>query len=167
MRIYLHHYEQHVGPGEDMTTVCNQEEADTRINISIQSVLGATSRWITGSGKDTARHQHQRTCMCSGSSTQCGSPSLRDPHWMRLNVCHEGALKCKRMWFSAWKKCSPRVTECMVELLDSPFQTLQMDSKFDALEELLIQICGEGRPHRSTKGGKRFSVRETRKWFNR
>ena len=33
-----------------------------------------------------------RTCMCSGSSTQCGSPSLRDPHWMRLNVCHEGAL---------------------------------------------------------------------------
>ena len=78
--------------------------------------------------------------MCSGSSTQCGSPSLRDPHWMRLNVCHEGALKCKRMWFSAWKKCSPRVTECMVELLDSPFQTLQMDSKFDALEELFIHI---------------------------
>ena len=43
--------------------------------------------------EDTASHQHQITCMCSGSSTQCGSPPLRDLHWMRLNVRHEGALK--------------------------------------------------------------------------
>ena len=33
---------------------------------------------------------------------------------------------------------------CMVELLDSPFQPLQMDAKFDALEELFIQIYGGG-----------------------
>ena len=36
------------------------------------------------------------------------------------------------------------VTECMVELLDSPFQPVQMDAKFDALEELFIQIYGGG-----------------------
>ena len=37
-----------------------------------------------------------------------------------------------------------RVTECMVELLDSPLQYLQMDAKFYALEELFIQIYGRG-----------------------
>ena len=52
--------------------------------------------------------------------------------------------RSKIMCFSAWKKCSPRVTECMVELLDSPLQPLQMDAKFDALEELFIQIYGRG-----------------------
>ena len=52
--------------------------------------------------------------------------------------------RSKRMCFSAWKKCSPRVTYCMVELLDSPFQTLQIDAMFDALEELFIQIHGGG-----------------------
>ena len=55
------------------------------------------------------------------------------------SAMHEGAL-C----FSAWKKCSPRVTENMVELLDSPLQPLQMVAKFDALEELFIQIYGRG-----------------------
>ena len=84
----------HVGPGEDMTTVCNQEEADTRIilhislknrisvnysalNCLFSSIMiktpssdvivilihhlhhfntistGATSRWITGSGRNS------------------------------------------------------------------------------------------------------------------
>ena len=32
----------------------------------------------------------------------------------------------------------------MVELLDSPFQPLQTDAKFDALEEMFIQIYGGG-----------------------
>ena len=58
------------------------------------------------------------------------------------------------MCFSAWKKCSPRVTECMMELLDSPFQPLQMDAKFDALEELFIQIYG---------GGQASSINQVRK----
>ena len=66
---------------------------------------------------------------------------------MTLTGCDStSAMKrrSKRMCFSAWKECSPRVTECMVELLDSPFQPLQMDAKFDALEELFIQIYGGG-----------------------
>ena len=48
------------------------------------------------------------------------------------------------MCVSVWKKCSPRVTEYMVELRDSPFQPLQMDAKFDAFEKLFIQIYGGG-----------------------
>ena len=52
--------------------------------------------------------------------------------------------RSKRMCVSVWKKCSPRVTEYMVELLDSPFQPLQMDAKFDAFEKLFIQIYGGG-----------------------
>ena len=50
--------------------------------------------------------------------------------------------RSKIICFSARKKCSPRVTKCMVELLDSPLQPLQMDAKFDALEEMFIQIYG-------------------------
>ena len=50
----------------------------------------------------------------------------------------------KRMCVSAWKKCSTRVTEYMVELLDSPFQLWQMDAKFDAFEKLFIRIYGGG-----------------------
>ena len=42
----------------------------------------------------------------------------------------------------------------MVELLDSPFQHLQMDAKFDALEELFIQIYG---------GGQTSSIKQVRK----
>ena len=66
---------------------------------------------------------------------------------MTLTGCDStSAMKgrSKRMCFSAWKKCSPYVTECMVELLDSPLQPLQMDAKFDALEELFIQIYDRG-----------------------
>ena len=102
--------------------------------------------------EDRASHQHQITCICSGSSTQCGSPPLRD-----LTGCDStSAMKgrSKRMCLSAWKKCSPRVTECMVELLDSPLQPSQMDAKFDALEELFIQIYG---------GGKASSINQVRK----
>ena len=173
----------HVGPGEDMTTVCNQEEADTRIilhiihalNCGFSSILIKTSDsdrhshtssstyrynqyWVQHHGElrdreDTASHQHQRTCMCSGSSTQCGSPPFRDPS---LDATQRLPMKgrSKRMCFSAWNKCSPRVTECMVELLDSPFQPLQMDAKVDALEELFIQIYG---------GGQASSINQVRK----
>ena len=52
--------------------------------------------------------------------------------------------RSKRMCVSVWNKCSPRDTEYMVELLDSPFQPLQMDAKFDAFEKLFIQIYGGG-----------------------
>ena len=52
--------------------------------------------------------------------------------------------RSKIMCFSAWRKYSPRVTECMVELLGSQFQPLHLDAKFDALEELFIQIQGGG-----------------------
>ena len=92
--------------------------------------------------------------MCSGSSTQCGSPP---PLFVTLTGCDStSAMKrrSKRMCFSAWKKCSPRVTEGMVELLDSPLQPLQMDAKFDALEELFIQIYG---------GGQASSINQVRK----
>ena len=60
----------------------------------------------------------------------------------------------KRMCVSAWKKCSPRVTEYVVELLDSPFQPLQMDAKFDAFEKLFIQIY---------VGGQASSINQVRK----
>ena len=68
--------------------------------------------------------------------------------------------RSKIMCFSAWKKCSPCVTECTVKLPDSTFQPLLMDTKFDALEELFIQIYGGGR-HRSARCGKQCYVRET------
>ena len=157
-----------VGPGEDMTTVCNQEEADTRIILDIIHALNCrfSSILIKTSDSDVTviliHHLQHFDTISTGCNitvnygigkTQrvinirelaCAlrvqrSAALCDPHWMRLNVCHDGAL-C----FSAWKKCSPRVTECMVELLDSPLQPLQMDAKFDALEELFIQIYGRG-----------------------
>ena len=145
-------------------TVCNQEEADTRIILHIIPALncGFSSILIKTSDsdvivilihhlqhfdtiqvqhhselrdrEDTASHQHQTTCMCSGSgsSKQCGSP----PPFVTLTGCDStSAMKgrSKRMCFSAWNRCSPRVTKCMVELLDSPLQPLQMDAKFDAL----------------------------------
>ena len=69
------------------------------------------------------------------------------PLFVTLTGCDStSAMKgrSKIMCFSAWKKCSPRVTKCMVELLDSPLHHLQMDAKFDALEELFIQIYGRG-----------------------
>ena len=107
-----------VGPGEDMTTLIHHlqhfETISTGCNITVNYGIGKTQRVI-----------NIRELACALRVQR--SAALRDPHWMRLNVCHEGAL-C----FSAWKKCSPRVTECMVELLDSPLQPLQMDAKFNA-----------------------------------
>ena len=51
----------------------------------------------------------------------------------------------------------------MVELLDSPFQPLQMDAKFDAFEKLFIQIYGGGQVSSINQVRKMiFSVRETR-----
>ena len=79
------------------------------------------------------------------------------PLFVTLTGCDStSAMKghSKIMCFSAWKKCSPRVTECMMELLDSPFQPLQMDAKFDTLEELFIQIYG---------GGQASSINQVRK----
>ena len=73
--------------------------------------------------------------------------SVALPLFVTLTGCDStSALKgrSKIMCFSAWKKCSLRVTKCMVELLDSPLQYLQMDAKFNALEELFIQIYGRG-----------------------
>ena len=83
--------------------------------------------------------------------------SAARPLFVTLTGCDStSAMKgrYKIMCFSAWKKCSPRVTECMVELLDSPFQPLQMDTKFDALEELFIHIYG---------GGQESSINQVRK----
>ena len=62
--------------------------------------------------------------------------------------------RSKIMCLSAWKKYSTRVTECMVELMDSQFQPLHLDAKFDALEELFIQIQG---------GGQASSINQVRK----
>ena len=160
----------HVGPEEDMTTVCTQKEADTRIilhiihalNCEFSSILiktsdsdvivilihhlhhfdtistGATSRGITGSG----RHSESSTSDDLQVLWEFNAVRL-SPLFVTLTGCDStSAMKgrSKIMCFSAWKKCSPRVTQCMVEQLESPFQHLQMDAKFDALEELFIQL---------------------------
>ena len=102
--------------------------------------------------EDTANHRHQRLADALGVQRSAALPLF-----VTLTGCDStSAIKgrSKRMCFSVWKKCSPRVTECMVELLDSPFQPLQMDTKFDALEELFIQIYG---------GGQESSINQVRK----
>ena len=140
----------HVGPGEDMKTVCNQEEADTRIilhiihdlNCRFSSILIKTSDSdviviliqhlqhfdtistvcnITvhyGIGK-TQRVINIRELACALGVQRSAALSL----FVTLTGCEStSAMKgcSKRMCFPVWKKCSPRVTECMVELLDSP-----------------------------------------------
>ena len=79
------------------------------------------------------------------------------PIFVTLTGCDSTSAmegRSKMMCFSAWKKYSPRVTECMVELLDSQFQPLHLDAKFDVLEELFIQIKG---------GGQASSINQVRK----
>ena len=163
----------HVGTGEDMTTLCNQEEADTRIILHIIHALncGLSSILIKTPDSDVIviliHHlQHVDTISTGCNITvnygigktqrvinirerACALGVQRSatlPLFVTLTGCDSTSAmngRSKRMCLSAWKKCSPRVTECMMELLDSTFQPLQMGAKFDALEELFIQIyCG-------------------------
>ena len=163
----------HVGPGEDMTTVCNQEKADTRIILHIIHALncGFSSILIKTPASDVIviliHHLQHFDTISTGCNITVnygiGKPhrviNIRElacvlgvqrsaalPLFATLTECDSTSamkVRSKIMFLSAWKKCSPRVKECMVELLDNPFQSLQMDAKFDALEELFIQIyCG-------------------------
>ena len=141
----------HVGHGEDMTTVCNQEEADTRIILHIPHALncGFSSILIKTSDSDVIaifiHHLHHFDTISTGCNITVNygigktqrvvnirwlagalgvQRSAALPLFVTLTGCDStSAMKLcfKRMCFSAWKKCSPRVTECMVELLDSPF----------------------------------------------
>ena len=175
----------HVGPGEDMKTVCNQEEADTRIILHIIHALnsGFSSILIKTSDSDVIviliHHLQHFDTINAGCNIMLNYGirktqrviNIRElayalgvqrnaalPLFVTLTRCDStSAMKgrSKRMCFSAWKKCSPRVTECVTEcMVDSSFQPLQMDAKFDALEELFIQIYS---------GGQASSINQVRK----
>ena len=164
--------------------VCNQEEADTRIIIHIIHALnyGFSSNLIKTSDSDVIviliyHLQHFDTISTGCNITvnygigkiqrvinirelTCALGVQRSaalPFFMTLTGCDSTSgmkARSKKMCFSACKKCSPRVIECMVELLDIPFEPLQMYAKFDALEELFIQIYG---------GGQASSINQVRK----
>ncbi len=158
----------------ERTTVCNQEEADTRIIFHISHALncGFSSILIMTSDSDVIviliHHLQDFDTISTGCkitveyglgktqrvinirSLACALGVQRSaalPLFVTFTGCDStSAMKgrSKIICFSARKKCSPRVTKCMVELLDSPLQSLQMDAKFDAVEELFIQIYGRG-----------------------
>ena len=134
-------------------------------NISIQSVLGATSRWITSSGRhsesSTSDNLHVlwefNAVRLYPSSSHSPDPN-QCPPW-------RGALKrecvslhgrsvhpaSQNTWWSWWTAHS-NLCRWMPSLMHS--------------KSCSFRYMAEGRPRRSTKCGKRFSVRETRmlKW---
>ena len=158
-----------------MITVCNQEEADTRIILHIIPALncGFSSILVKTSDSDVFVIRIHHLQHFDTISTGCNitviygigkrhsdASNIREPA-CALGVQRSAALplfvtltgcdstsamerRSKIICFSAGKKYSPRVKECMVELLDSQFQHLHLDAKFDALEELFIQIQGGG-----------------------
>ena len=66
----------HVGPGEDMTTVCNQEEADTRIILHIIHALNCllSSILIKTSSSDLIviliHHLHHFDTISTGATSR-------------------------------------------------------------------------------------------------
>ena len=174
----------HVGHGEDMTIVCNQEEADTRIVLHITHALNCGFSRILIKTFDSdvivilihhLQHFDTISTGCNiavnyGIGKRQRGINIRElacalgvqssaalPLCVTLTGCDSTSAmegRSKIMCFSAWKKYSTRVTECMVELMDSQFQPLHLDAKFDALEELFIQIQG---------GGQASSINQVRK----
>ena len=167
----------HVGPGSnEMTTQCQQEEADTRMVLHIVHALncGASNVLVKTSDSDvvilihhlrrsfdTIKPDCSITVNYGTGQTQrlinireladvfgCQS-SAALPLFVSLTGCDSTSamkVRSKRICFNAWTKCSAHVTAVMVELMDRPFQQLKMDEKFAALEELFTKIYGGGAP---------------------